>query len=82
MRQLVILCTVVLLALLPVAAIVCCETPASLAIASPDEVKWSRVRGHNSIVQNRQCAGDFNTVAVHPYLDTEHVKRHALSLIV
>ena len=43
MRQLVILCTVVLLALLSVAAIVCCETPASLAIASPDEVKWSRV---------------------------------------
>ncbi len=43
MRQLVILCTVALLALLSVAAIVCCKAPTSLAIASPDEVKWSRV---------------------------------------
>ncbi len=43
MRQLVILCTVALLTLLSVAAIVCCKAPASLTIASPDEVKWSRV---------------------------------------
>ena len=52
---------------------------------SPYQTRWlasSRLHSHNSIICNRQDAGNFHVVTVKPYLDTQHIKRHALGLKV